>query len=172
MFGALHALDCHHGTAARGRPQERLGHFVEEVALTKQPRKKSVAISRPYQSWTGQTSGAIFITMIVEQASATSPVGHQTLAVSYACVILVVFLLPQRFTVVAAGLCCAFTMAISMDNKLKLQPSSVFLLTMASVILNTYTIGYAMPFKYAVVASPLLAMTQAFLTLPFKVIAT
>ena len=50
------------------------------------------------------------------------------------------------------------------------RPSSVFLLAVASVILNTYAVGYALSFKYAVVISPLLAMIQAFLSLPFQVV--
>ena len=50
------------------------------------------------------------------------------------------------------------------------RPSSVFLLAVASVILNTYAVVYALSFKYAVVISPLLAMIQAFLSLPFQVV--
>ena len=46
----------------------------------------------------------------------------------------------------------------------------MFLLAEASMILNTYAVGYALSFKYAVVISLLLAMTQAFLSLPFQVV--
>ena len=46
----------------------------------------------------------------------------------------------------------------------------MFLLAVASVIFDTYAAGYALYFKYAVVISPLLAMTQAFLSLPFQVV--
>jgi hypothetical protein len=48
------------------------------------------------------------------------------------------------------------------------RPSSVFLLAVASVILNTYPVDYALSFKYAVVILPLMAMTRAFLSLPFQ----
>ena len=46
----------------------------------------------------------------------------------------------------------------------------VFLLAVASVILNTYAVGYGLSFKYAVICSPILTMAQAFLTLPFRLI--
>lgn len=60
---------------------------------------------------------------------------------------------------------------LAIYHKVRLHPASVFLLAVASVILNTYAVGYGLSFKYAVIVSPILAMAQAFLTLPFRVIS-
>ena len=54
--------------------------------------------------------------------------------------------------------------------QLNYRPIAVFLLAVASVILNTFAVGfYFSSFKYAVIVSPLICMAQAFLTLPFKI---
>ena len=53
--------------------------------------------------------------------------------------------------------------------QLSFQPSAVFLLAVACVILNTYAVGVVVPFKYAVIISPILCVGQAFLTLPFQI---
>jgi hypothetical protein len=106
----------------------------------------------------------------VKQGSPSSPVGYYSLALASACVLLVVFVIPEQLTQRTASVLCALVTLMAVYNKLELRPSSVFLLAMAGVILNTYAVGYAISFKYAVVISPLLSMVQAFLTLPFKVI--
>ena len=104
-----------------------------------------------------------------EQASNSSPAGYRIIAGVYATVLAVVFVVPTSLTRDVAAVLCLIATGVSIYHKLKLRPSSVFLLAMASVILNTYAIGYAVTFKYAVVLSPLLSMIQAFLSLPFRV---
>lgn len=106
--------------------------------------------------------------LTVQQSSALSPPGYPTIALAYFCVA-VIFLIPENATRNTASVLCALVTLTAVYNKVKLRPSSVFLLAVAGVILNTYAVGYGLPFKYAVIVSPVLAMTQAFLTLPFKV---
>ena len=89
---------------------------------------------------------------------------------AYVCVLLVVCVIPEAFTKNIASSLCGLITVLAIYNKLRLRPSSVFLLAVAGVILNTYAVGYALSFKYAVIVSPLIAVTQAFLTLPFKVV--
>lgn len=110
------------------------------------------------------------MSLTVKQSSSSSPSGYPALAFSYACVLAVVFVIPESSTQNTASVLCALITLLAVYNKLKLRPSSVFLLAMAGVILNTYAVGYSMSFKYAVIVSPILAMAQAFLTLPFKVV--
>ena len=115
---------------------------------------------------------SVAMTFYVKQSSASSPIGYHSLLCSYACVLAVVFVIPEASTKLAASILCAFTTFLAVYSKLSLRPTSVFLLAMASVILNTYAVGYGLSFKYAVVISPLLAMVQAFLSLPFQVVVT
>lgn len=106
--------------------------------------------------------------LTVQQSSAVSPPGYQTIALCYICV-LAVFVIPESATRNTAAVLCIIVTLTAVYNKVRFRPSSVFLLAVASVVLNTYAVGYGLPFKYAVVVSPILAMAQAFLTLPFKV---
>ena len=115
---------------------------------------------------------SVAMTFYVKQSSASSPIGYRSLLCSYACVLAVVFVIPEASTKLAASILCAFTTFLAVYSKLTLRPTSVFLLAVASVILNTYAVGYGLSFKYAVVISPLLAMVQAFLSLPFQVQVT
>ena len=97
--------------------------------------------------------------LIYEEAPPSAPPGYKTLTLAYAAVLSVVFIIPAALTRNVAAVLCAIITILAIYNKLKLKPWSVFLLAVASVILNTYAVGYAMSFKYAVIVSPLLSMT-------------
>lgn len=109
--------------------------------------------------------------VLIKVPSKDAPVGRPFLAFSYLSVLIVVFLVPAAFVVRVAAVLCFLTTFLAVSQKVKLQPWSVFLLAVASVILNTYAVGYGLAFKYAVVASPTIAMVQAFASLPFQVIS-
>ena len=79
-------------------------------------------------------------------------------------------MLPENVIVKPASILCFIVTLLAMYYKIRLHPASVFLLAVASVILNTYAVGYGLSFKYAVICSPILTMAQAFLTLPFRLI--
>ncbi len=92
------------------------------------------------------------------------------LFLTYGCGLLVI-MLPRELAsfVPVCGVASATVTAMAIVFKLKLKPSSVYLLTVAGVILNTFACGSGLPFKYAVVLSPIVSCCQAFLTLPLKI---
>ena len=108
----------------------------------------------------------------IHNAPLDAPLGRMQLLTCF-CFLLISLLLrdDDEHGFKVAGMGCAISTFLTIYYKLKLRPTSTYLLCGLSVILNSIAFGHMLSPMMATGVSSVVAAIQAFMSLPFSITA-
>ena len=105
----------------------------------------------------------------IQNAPLDAPLGKIQLLICFTFLLVTLFLRDEGHGFNAACIGCATSTFLTIYYKLKLQPSSTYLLCAISVVMNSIAFGHLLSPMMATGVSSVVAAIQAFLSLPFSI---
>ena len=107
----------------------------------------------------------------IHNAPIDAPFGKVQLLLCFTFLMVALFLRDKPYGFKVAGIGCATSTFLTIYYKLKLRPTSTYLLCALSVVLNSIAFGHMLSPMMATGVSSVVAAIQAFLSLPFSISA-
>ena len=108
----------------------------------------------------------------IQTAPLDAPLGEMQLLICFAFLLVSVFLRDSSHSLKVACTGCAISTFLTIYYKLKLRPTSTYLLCALSVVMNSIAFGHLLSPMMATGVSSVVAAIQAFLSLPFSITTT
>lgn len=105
----------------------------------------------------------------IQNAPLDAPLGEIQLLICFTFLLVTLLLRDEERGVNVACIGCATSTFLTIYYKLKLQPTSTYLLCAISVVMNSIAFGHLLSPMMATGVSSVLAAIQAFLSLPFSI---
>lgn len=108
----------------------------------------------------------------IQTAPLDAPLGETQLLICFAFLIVCIFLRDSPHSLKVACTGCSISTFLTIYYKLKLRPTSTYLLCALSVVMNSIAFGHLLSPMMATGVSSVVAAIQAFLSLPFSISTT